>query len=161
MNVPQNTSFSFLAKFRGLLRQVQKFKLVNKIDEDHFTKKLTHTQSTEIFKINPHIYRFHCKLKILQFNSSQFPPWVKSPIWVKMLQCFNASHPRSSVWPNPNITIFSGNFFLKTVNCHHSWTVRAFDLIPKVRARPEYQLSSAIKYTAWLASAFPLDRNHP
>ena len=41
-----------------------------------------------------------------------------------------------------------GIFFWKTINCHFSSTVRAFDLIPKLRTRPEYQLSSGYKYTA-------------
>ena len=81
--------------------------------------------------------------------------------WVVAGQHLNASHPRSSVWPNPNITWFSGKLKKKTLNCHRSWTFRAFELIPKLRARPEYQLASVIKYTAWLASAFPPDRNHP
>ena len=40
------------------------------------------------------------------------------------------------------ISIFSGNYLVKTLNCHISSTVRAFDLIPKLRARPKYQLSS-------------------
>ena len=44
------------------------------------------------------------------------------------------------------ISIFSGNYFVKTLNCHISSTVRAFDLIPKLRARPKYQLSSGTKY---------------
>ena len=30
---PQNTSFPFLANFRGCLSQVQQIKLVNKVDE--------------------------------------------------------------------------------------------------------------------------------
>ena len=51
---------------------------------------------------------------------------------------------------------FKANLFWKTLNGHYSSTVRDFDLIPKLRARPEYQL-----YTAWLASAFPPDRNRP
>ena len=38
-NEPQNTSFSFVAKFRRRLRQVQQVKLVNKIDEDSTAKK--------------------------------------------------------------------------------------------------------------------------
>ena len=54
-----------------------------------------------------------------------------------------------------------GIFFWQTLNCHFSSTVRACDLIPKLRARPEYQLSSGFKYTAWLASAFHPDRNLP
>ena len=54
--------------------------------------------------------------------------------------------PRSSIWPNPNVSIFSGNYFGTTLNCHITSTVNAFDLIPKLRARPEYQLSSGTKY---------------
>ena len=60
--------------------------------------------------------------------------------WVVAGQHLNASHPRSSVWPNPNVTIFSGNYFWKTSNCHITSTIRVFDLIPKLRARSEYQL---------------------
>ena len=48
--------------------------------------------------------------------------------------------------------------FGNTLNGHYSQTVRDFDLIPKLRARPEYQLSSGTIYTA---SAFPPDINHP
>ena len=66
--------------------------------------------------------------------------------WVVAGQHLNASHPRSSFWPNPNITIFSGIYFWKTLNSHISSTVRAFDLIPKLRARPEYQLYSNTKH---------------
>ena len=67
--------------------------------------------------------------------------------WVVAGQHINASHPRSSIWPNPNISIFSGNYFgKKTLNCHISSAIRAFDLISKLRARPEYQLSSGTKY---------------
>ena len=40
--------------------------------------------------------------------------------------------------------IFWQLFKKKTSNCHVSSTVRAFDLIPKLRARPEYQLPSGI-----------------
>ena len=40
---------------------------------------------------------------------------------------------------NQNVTLFSGNYFLKTV--------RDFDLIPKKRARPQHQLSSGTIYT--------------
>ena len=61
-------------------------------------------------------------------------------------QHLNASYPRSSIWPNSKVSIFSDNYFGKTLNCHISSTVRAFDLIPKLRARPEYQLSSSNKY---------------
>ena len=32
----------------------------------------------------------------------------------------------------------------RALNCHKSKTVRAFDLIPNIRARPEYQLSAGI-----------------
>ena len=44
------------------------------------------------------------------------------------------------------ISVFSGNYFVQTLNCHISSTVRAFDLIPKLRARPKYQLSYDTKY---------------
>ena len=48
--------------------------------------------------------------------------------------------------PNPNFTIFSGNYFGKALNCHISSTVRAFELIPKLRGRPECKLFSGTKY---------------
>ena len=54
-----------------------------------------------------------------------------------------------------------GIFFWQTLNYHYSSTVRAFDLIPKLRATSEYQLSSGSKYTVWLASAFHPYRNLP
>ena len=57
-----------------------------------------------------------------------------------------ASHPSSLVWPNPNITIFSDNYFWKTLNCHISSGIRIFDLISNLRANPEYPLFSGIKY---------------
>ena len=66
--------------------------------------------------------------------------------WVVARQHLNVSHPRSSIWPNPNLSILSSNYFWTTLNCHITSTVRAFDLIPKLRARPEYQLSSGTKY---------------
>ena len=31
--------------------------------------------------------------------------------WVGAGQHLHASHPRSSVWPIPNVTLFSGNYF--------------------------------------------------
>ena len=72
--------------------------------------------------------------------------FLKTWNWVVAGQHLNASHPRSSVWPNPNATIFLGNYSRKSLNCHISSTVRAFDLIPKLRAQPEYQLYSGTKY---------------
>ena len=60
--------------------------------------------------------------------------------WVVAAQHLNASHPRSTVWPNPNVTISLGNYFWKTLNSHISSTIRAFDLFPKLKARPEYKL---------------------
>ena len=66
--------------------------------------------------------------------------------WVVAEQHLNANHRRSSIWPNPNVSIFSGNFFKTTLNCNITSTFRAFDLIQKLRARPEYQLSSGTKY---------------
>ena len=46
--------------------------------------------------------------------------------------------PCSSIWPNPNVLYFQAIIF----NCHITSTVRDFHLIPKLRARHEYQLSS-------------------
>ena len=77
--------------------------------------------------------------------------------WIVPGQHLNASHPRSSIWPNHLFffiflfhfyffLIFSGNYFLTTLNCHITSTDRAFDLIPKLRARPEYQLTYGNKY---------------
>ena len=64
--------------------------------------------------------------------------------WVSAGQHLVASQPRSSIWLNQNVTIFLDNYFGKTLNCYSTSTIRAFDLIPKMRARPEYQLSSGI-----------------
>ena len=38
--------------------------------------------------------------------------------------------------------VYSVFFCEKTLNCHISETVRTFDLIPTLRSRPTYQLSS-------------------
>ena len=65
--------------------------------------------------------------------------------WVVAGQHINARHPGSSSWPNPSVSIFSGNIF-EPLNCHIASAVRAFDLIPKLKARPGYQLSSGTKY---------------
>ena len=49
--LPQNTQFSFIAKFRGRLRQVQQVKLVNKIDEDCTAYKIdTYTKRHKFLK---------------------------------------------------------------------------------------------------------------
>ena len=40
--------------------------------------------------------------------------------------------------------IFPDNFFGRTLNCHKTLAVRAFDLIPTLRTRPECQLSADI-----------------
>ena len=63
--------------------------------------------------------------------------------WVIAGQHLNASHPRSSVWLNPNVPIFSGNYFWKTLNCHISSTVRAFDQITKLRDRPDIETTQS------------------
>ena len=55
-------------------------------------------------------------------------------------------HPRSSVWPNANVRMFLGSDFWKTLNCHIYSTFKTVDLIPKLRARIEYQLYSGTKY---------------
>ena len=56
---------------------------------------------------------------------------------------------------------FQAIIFWKTLNGQHFSTDRDFDLILKLRARPEYQISYDTIYTAWLAPAFPPDRNRP
>ena len=65
--------------------------------------------------------------------------------WAVAGHHLNASHPMLSVWPNPNISTFSGIYFWKTLNCQITSTVRAFNLVPNLRAKPEYQLSSGSK----------------
>ena len=77
--------------------------------------------------------------------------------WFVAGQYLNASHPRSPVWPNQNVTLFSGNFFGKTSSGYYVSTIRDFDLIPKLRATSEYQLSSGTIYTMWLASTLSAD----
>ena len=69
--------------------------------------------------------------------------FLKAWDWVVAGQHLNASHPRSSFWPNPNDTLFSGIFFF---NRHIFSIVKAFDLLIKLRDKPEYQLSSGTKY---------------
>ena len=61
-------------------------------------------------------------------------------------QHLNAINPRSSVWPNLNITIFPGKYIQKTLHIHISSTAIVFDLIAKLRARPKYQLYYGTKY---------------
>ena len=56
---------------------------------------------------------------------------------------------------------FQTLIFRTTLNGHYSSTVGAFDQFSKMRARPDYQLSSSINYTVRLALAFPPNRNHP
>ena len=60
--------------------------------------------------------------------------------WVGAGQHLDAIHPRSSDWPIPNVSFFRQLFLekLKTV------------ITPQPLARPDYQLSSGIKYTIWL-----------
>ena len=50
--------------------------------------------------------------------------------------------------------------FVNPLNCHISSTVRVFDPIPKLIARPKYQLYSGTKYiNVWLASVLSWNRN--
>ena len=80
-NLPQNSSFSLIAKLRGHLKQVQQVKLVKKIEEDRTAKKSEpYTKGQKLKKKNQHIFGLQGKPKILQFNSTQFPPCVKLPI---------------------------------------------------------------------------------
>ena len=41
--------------------------------------------------------------------------------WVGAGQHLNASHPRSSIWQNQNVSIFSGNYFRKTSGIWHNY----------------------------------------
>ena len=72
------------------------------------------------------------------------PPW-KPGIG---LQLDSTESPQVISFAKSKYLHIFGIFFLQTLNCHYSSTVRAFDLIPKLRARPEYFLSSDSKYTA-------------
>ena len=47
----------------------------------------------------------------------------------------------------PHKSIFLGIFLDKTLKIHVSSTVRAFDIIAKLRAKQKYQLSSGHKST--------------
>ena len=128
---------------------------------------------------------FRCKMSDILYQPSD-SIWVKMPrknndlfdvlfsqsLWLKCaLLCLPGSLELDCSWTAPPcespqvislakskyLHIF-GIFFWKTLNCHCSSTVRAFDLIPKLRARPEYQLVCGSKYTAL---AFNPDRNLP
>ena len=79
----------------------------------------------------------YCKL----LNQSWWPQIVST--W----QIHRCESPLVTNLAKSKISIFSSNYYVKTLNCHISSTVRAFDLIPKLRARPKYQLSSGTKYT--------------
>ena len=107
-------------------------------------------------------------------NNGLFDVLFSQSLWLKCaLLCLPGSLELDCSWTTPQcespqvislakfkyLYAFRDLFFLQTLNCHYSSTVRAFDLIPKMRARPDYQLSSGCKYTAWLASAFHPDGN--
>ena len=66
--------------------------------------------------------------------------------YVVARQHLNASHSRSSIWLNPNVFIFSGNYFSTTLIGHIPSTVKAFGLIPKLTARHKYQISFGSNY---------------
>ena len=83
-------------------------------------------------KIMAYLMRLKCALLCLP-GSLQFYCCWKAP------QC--ESHQVISLAKSKYLRIF-GIFFWQTLNRHYSLTIRAFDLIPKLRARPEYQLSS-------------------
>ena len=115
----------------------------------------------------------HIWVKMPRKHNGLFDVLFSQSLWLKCaLLCLPGSLELDCSWTAPQcespqvislakfkyLHIF-GIFFLQTLNGHYSSTVRAFDLIPKLRARPEYQLSSGAKYTAWLASAFHPDRN--
>ena len=112
-------------------------------------------------------------LTVEGLSSTGLPRLVSQSVWLKCaLLCLPGSLDldcswTASQWESPKVNSLArtkylhifGIFYWQTLNCHYSSTVIAFDPIPKMRARPEYQLSSGSKYTAWLALAFHPDRN--
>ena len=112
-------------------------------------------------------------VKMPRKNNGLFDVLFSQSLWIKcVLLCFPGRLELDCSWKAPQcespqvislakskyLYIF-GIFFWQTLNSHYSSTVKVFDLIPKVRASPGYQLSSGSKYTACLASAFHPDRN--
>ena len=125
------------------------------------------------------ILQKHCSLcmslwvKMPRKNKGPFGVFFSQSLWLKCpLMCLPGSLELDCSWIAPQcespqvislakskyLNIFR-IFFGKTLNGHYSSTVRAFDLIPKLRAKPEYQLSSGTNYTAWIALAFFPARN--
>ena len=66
--------------------------------------------------------------------------------WVVAGQHLSASHPIHQFDQIQMLLYFRAITFWKTLKCHIFSTVKAFDLILKLRARPEYQLYSDTKY---------------
>ena len=84
-------------------------------------------------------------------NSYMIHVLFSPSLWQWALLCLPGSLELDCSWAapqceSPQVIIFAGNYFWTTLKCHYSSTIRAFDLIPKLRARPEYQQSSGTNY---------------
>ena len=66
--------------------------------------------------------------------------------WFFCWAAFQCKSPQVISLAKSKCFYISGNYFWKTLNCLISSTVQAFDLIPKLRASSEYQLSFGTKY---------------
>ena len=85
-----------------------------------------------------------------KYGHHQFYLYLMSKLWTpprnlsKLYRSYYPHTTRDSV--SPVCGIFSSviHIFGQFLNCHKSKTVRAFHLIPTLRARPEYQLSDDI-----------------
>ena len=115
----------------------------------------------------------HIWVKMPRKNNGLFDVFFSQTLWLKCaLLCLPGTLELDCSWTAPQcewpqvislakskyLNIF-GIFFWQTLNGHYSLTVKAFDLIPKLRARSEYQLSLVLIISAWLAFAFHPDRN--
>ena len=103
------------------MKQVQQVKLVNKIEEDGTAKKFyPYTKVQKLKLINPQIYG----PKILQFNSTQFPPWVKFPIcW--HLKGYSLKYVLSTL-----LATFFQNTCYDTYSCFFWWLLSYIRVIP-------------------------------
>ena len=93
-----------------------------------FAVDVKHLKSSTLGSMALHLYRSllkaygsYCVGRIVTQSTSYFLypcdcsvpccAFLEAMNWVVAGKHLNASHPRSSVWPNPNVTIFLGNYF--------------------------------------------------
>ena len=152
------------------LTSLIKFKKINQVFFFlRFPKFILNTNMTFLLYLCDYQYGTKCVGRIVTKSMSYFLNLCDCSLpycatleawnWFVAGQHLNKSHLRSPVWPNQNVTFFRQLFFEKLQMV--ITPQRDFDLNPKLRDRPEYQLSSGTIYTAWLASAFLPDRNRP